>query len=83
MGESLLASFRQAALLDGYDLYQHLMDYWAATLQDDCYLIAADGWQAAAQPRLLIEEKGKKNNSKPDLLVGKKNICDRCCRPAC
>jgi type I restriction enzyme M protein len=22
------------------------MDYWAATMQDDCYLIAADGWKA-------------------------------------
>ncbi len=22
------------------------MDYWAETMQDDCYLIAADGWKA-------------------------------------
>jgi hypothetical protein len=22
------------------------MDYWAATMQDDCYLIAAHGWVA-------------------------------------
>jgi hypothetical protein len=21
------------------------MDYWAETMQDDCYLIAADGWK--------------------------------------
>jgi type I restriction enzyme M protein len=37
---------RQAPLLDAYDVYQHLMDYWAATMQDDAYLIAADGWVA-------------------------------------
>jgi hypothetical protein len=24
------------------------MDYWAETMQDDCYLIAADGWREAA-----------------------------------
>jgi len=30
-------------LIDHYDVYQHLMDYWAQTMQDDAYLIAADG----------------------------------------
>ena len=51
IAEALLAAFREAPLLDAYDVYQHLMDYWAETMQDDCYLIAADGWVAAAQPR--------------------------------
>ncbi len=50
ISEDLLATFRQAPLLDAYDVYQHLMDYWAETMQDDCYLIAADGWKAGAQP---------------------------------
>jgi type I restriction enzyme M protein len=27
------------------------MDYWAETMQDDCYLIADAGWKAGAQPR--------------------------------
>ncbi|WP_372613646.1 N-6 DNA methylase, partial [Halomonas sp.] len=45
-GEALLDSFFAAPLLDPYDLYQHLMDYWAETLQDDAYEIAADGWVA-------------------------------------
>ena len=44
LSESLLADFRAAPLIDAYDMYQHLMDYWAATMQDDVYLIAADGW---------------------------------------
>jgi type I restriction enzyme M protein len=29
-----------------YDVYQHLMDYWAETMQDDVYQIALDGWKA-------------------------------------
>ncbi len=33
-------------MLDAYDVYQHLMDYWAGTMQDDCYLLVHDGWQA-------------------------------------
>ena len=46
LSESLLETFRSAPLLDAYDVYQHLMDYWAETMQDDVYLLAQEGWQA-------------------------------------
>ena len=59
VAEDLLATFRAVPLLDAYDVYQHLMDYWAATMQDDCYLIAGEGWQQAAQPRLIVEFAGE------------------------
>jgi type I restriction enzyme M protein len=59
IAEHLLATFRTAPLLDAYDVYQHLMDYWAETMQDDCYLIAADGWKAGAQPREIRQVKSK------------------------
>ena len=72
IAEDLLATFEKAPLLDPYDIYQHLMDYWAETMQDDCYLIAGDGWVKAAQLRLLVEDKNKKAKAKPDLVVGKK-----------
>ncbi|HXG71288.1 MAG TPA: class I SAM-dependent DNA methyltransferase [Gemmatimonadaceae bacterium] len=72
IAEDLLATFKAAPLLDAYDIYQHLMDYWAETMQDDCYLIAADGWLDAARPRLVVEDKNKKTKEKPDLIVGKK-----------
>ncbi len=72
ISETLLESFRSAPLLNAYDVYQHLMDYWAETMQDDCYLIAGDGWHAAAEPRLIVEDKGKKTKSRADLIVGKK-----------
>jgi type I restriction enzyme M protein len=61
IAEDLLAAFRQAPLLDAYDVYQHLMDYWAETMQDDAYLIAADGWVKGAQPREIIQVKDKNN----------------------
>ncbi len=54
IAENLLDSFRDAPLLDAYDIYQHLMDYWAEMMQDDCYLIAADGW--VAKPHRVLEE---------------------------
>jgi type I restriction enzyme M protein len=59
IAEDFLATFRTAPLLDAYDVYQHLMDYWAETMQDDCYLIAADGWKAGAQPREIRQVKNK------------------------
>ena len=71
MSEGLLESFRDAPLIDPYDLYQHLMDYWAEAMQDDAYMIAADGWQAAAKPRPIVEDKDKKTKEKPDFTVGK------------
>jgi type I restriction enzyme M protein len=72
IAEDLLASFRAAPLLDAYDVYQHLMDYWAETMQDDCYLIADDGWHDAAQPQLIVEDKNKKTRAKPDFVLGRK-----------
>ena len=46
-------------LLDAYDVYQHLMDYWVETMQDDCYLISADGWKAEAIRVIELDKKGK------------------------
>jgi type I restriction enzyme M protein len=82
IAEDLLATFRGSPLLDEYDIYQHLMDYWAETMQDDCYLIADDGWREAAQPRLIVEDKSKKNKTKPDLVVGKKKYQTELVPPA-
>ncbi len=59
IAEDLLNTFKPVPLLNAYDIYQHLMDYWAEIMQDDCYLIAADGW--VAQPTRIVEtdKKGK------------------------
>ena len=59
IAESLLEEFTRAPLLDAYDIYQHLMDYWAETMQDDCYLLAADGWVTRTSRILETDKKGK------------------------
>ena len=59
IAEELLAAFAQAPLLDAYDLYQHLMDFAAETMQDDAYLVAADGWVAKTSRILETDKKGK------------------------
>ena len=82
ISEDLLETFHKAPLLDPYDVYQHLMDYWEETMQDDCYLIAADGWVKAAQPQLIIEDKSKKTKAKPDFAIGKKKYSAELLPPA-
>jgi type I restriction enzyme M protein len=78
LSEDLLGRFAAVDLLDKYDIYQLLMDYWAETMQDDVYLLAQDGWQVGKVLRELVEEKGQKGQKEekpretPDLVVGKK-----------
>jgi type I restriction enzyme M protein len=59
LAEDLLAHYTDKPLLDKYDVYQHLLDYWAETMQDDCYLIAADGWKAETTRIVVKNNKGK------------------------
>ena len=78
LAEGLLAHYADKPLIDKYDVYQHLMDYWAATMQDDCYLIAADGWQATTYRIIEKDKKGKeKDKGWACDLVPKQLIVDR------
>lgn len=78
IAEDLLATFKTAPLLDAYDVYQHLMDYWAETMQDDCYLIADAGWKAGALPREIRQVKNKEGKlvwpEKEDFKKGKRRF---------
>mgnify|MGYP000464932360 FL=1 len=47
ISEELLEAYTKAPLLDRYDMYQIIMDYWSETMQDDIYFITQDGWSAA------------------------------------
>ncbi|MBN2700426.1 MAG: type I restriction-modification system subunit M [Methylothermaceae bacterium] len=70
LSEDLLQRFSALPLLDRYAVYQRLMDYWADVMQDDVHLIAVDGWQAAARPRGVIDNRERKIKEEPDLIVG-------------
>lgn len=59
IAEDLLESFAKTPLIDAYDLYQHLMDYWAEVWQDDAHLIAAEGWLKASPPRKIQKRDAK------------------------
>ena len=69
LSESLLETFRNdapiASLIDPYGVYQHLMDYWAETMQDDAWMIASDGWKA------LVDGKPNTDLIPPGLIVAR------------
>lgn len=71
LSESLLACYTQTDLLDKYDIYQILMDYWTEVMQDDVYVLTQDGWQAGKVLRKLIVKEGEKLKVTPDLIITK------------
>ncbi len=57
LSEDILSAFLHVELIDNYDVYQNVMTYWSETMQDDVYLIAANGWKADVH---LIKNKNEK-----------------------
>ena len=72
LSEEILQRFAEMPLLDPYDVYQRLMNYWDETMQDDIYLIGTNGWVEAAKPRDAIEDKNRKIKETPDLTLKRK-----------
>ena len=56
ISEDVLTTYTSKALMDKYDVYQHLMNYWNEVMQDDCYIIAVEGWKAEPY-RILVKNK--------------------------
>ncbi|MXX07866.1 MAG: N-6 DNA methylase [Gammaproteobacteria bacterium] len=69
LSEDILREFTDLPLIDPYDIYQRLMDYWQEAMQDDVYLIVGEGWRDAAKPRGIVEDKRHKLKETPDLIV--------------
>ena len=59
LAEELLTHYTGKPLIYKYHVYQHLLDYWTNTMQDDCYLITSDGWKAENYRVLVKNNKGK------------------------
>ena len=70
LSESLLGAFEETALVDGYSIYQSLMEFWSATMQDDSYLIIEAGWDEAAKP-VRLEARSK---DRVDFTVGRETF---------
>lgn len=79
--ESLLAKTKgHSGLVDAYDAYDVLLNYWAATMQDDCYMISNDGWtypEVRAVKRKEVKEKNSdKTKVKETAVMYDEIVCD-------
>lgn len=68
ISEDLLKVFADVSLIDKYDVFQHLMTYWADVMQDDVYMITGEGWLGASQ----LKELASKSKEAADLVIGKR-----------
>ena len=57
ISESLLKAYIKASLLDPYDMYQIIMDYWFEAMQDDVYVITQDNWLGCNAIRQIFPQK--------------------------
>lgn len=66
VSENILERYSNTNLIDKYDVYQHLMTYWKETMQDDVYIISADGWKAGN----IVTRRTKTVKEKPKNIEG-------------
>ena len=66
LSEGLLAHYARQPLIDAYDIYQLIMDYWEETLSDDFYLIAAEGWKAEPEPITEVIKSGRRKGEEKE-----------------
>lgn len=70
ISEELLSSYENKNLIDKYDMYQHMMNYWAETMQDDLYELAADGWAAGNEVTRIVKETKKEEKTEKKEVQG-------------
>ena len=61
----------RSGLVDAYEVYDVLLNYWADVMQDDCYMIANDGW---TYPEVRATKQGKGDKKKA--LMYDELVCD-------
>lgn len=74
ISEDLLERFKPVPLIDGYDVYQHLMTYWSEVMQDDVYILVQDGWKAGRVIRELVKNAEGKFTETPDITLGRRKL---------
>ena len=80
IAEELLTIFKPNPLLDGYEIYQIIMQYWADTMQDDIYRIVVEGWKADKElipAELIFKRYYTKEQDAIDALEEQKEVVAR------
>jgi type I restriction enzyme M protein len=59
-------------LVDPYEVYDVLLNYWADVMQDDCYMVANDGW---TYPEVKAVKRKETTNKKTNKTEVKETAC--------
>ncbi|MCY3675096.1 MAG: type I restriction-modification system subunit M [Paracoccaceae bacterium] len=70
ISEDLLEAFSTMPLIDRYDVYQHMMNYWLEVMQDDVYQISVAGWEDIVLIRSINFQRDRQVKETPDIIVG-------------
>ena len=63
IGVEMLHCFDPSKLLDNYDVYDYLLNFWNEKLQDDVYIIKAGGYEAGREIEYVYAQKKQKDES--------------------
>lgn len=69
LGIEILKDFESALLLDNYDVYDFLLNYWNEKMQDDVYVIKASGYEAGREIEYVYAQKKAKDENGEEIKV--------------
>ena len=69
LGIEILKDFESAKLLDNYDVYDFLLNYWNEKMQDDVYVIKASGYDAGREIEYVYAQKKAKDENGEEIKV--------------
>ena len=77
LGNSLLDIFgADKSLVDAYDVYDCLMNYWGETMQDDCYMISSGGWVVQLYTPQPASKKNDDKKKEKKAVAPEDIVCD-------
>ena len=77
LGNSLLNIFgADKSLVDAYDVYDCLMNYWGETMQDDCYMISSGGWSVRLYTPQPASKKSDDKKKEKKAATPEDIVCD-------
>ena len=77
LGNSLLEIFgADKSLVDAYDVYDCLMNYWGEAMQDDCYMISSGGWSVQLYTPQPASKKSDDKKKEKKAATPEDIVCD-------
>lgn len=74
LSQKLLYDYQDAKLLDAYDVFDVLMNYWNEKLQDDVYIIKASGYLAGCEIEYKYGTKKEKQDGETVTVEDKSKV---------